>query len=1048
MKKPNYRPTGFFVLRAPLLPVDTRLSRRDLHVVLEDPVLREAVFIASPSFAEAIEDVLEDGENGDKAARSAFRYVSRASRRCTPFGLFAGNGVGAVGERTELVLLPREQARRIARLDMGVLTDLVRRLESDPEERKSLRFEPNSSIYRACGRIRFAELGSGGDSDSPERFFPLVDVEPSPHIDTMLEAAQDGRTLSELASVLSAKCPEMAAREAQQFAEDLAKVGLLVPTAMPRVTGDEPALGVISELDSASKGTKLLTRVRAEIQTLNIAALGVPTARYGRISRELAEAGLDVKPGRALQVDMVRSLERATVGPAVVAEVQRVVDLLRTWPNQENSELADFVKKFRARYESREVSLPEVLDEALGIGFGPAHADHGPLVPHVPALNADTQRTSMWTAADDHRLQRLVDAVRRREREIEITINADAPKGGKGAQTDAFCAYFTILAASGQEVDAGRFRLLWRGVISPSGSQFFARFCHADPELLRDLRRHLAHEAELATDAILADVVHLPRGRLGNVMLRPLLRDYEIVYNARSGAPADRQIPLSDLLVCIEGGQVVLRSRRLGKRMLVRITNAHNLRQPDALPVYRFLGALQSQDAMVGSFSWGALGNSDYLPRVTSGQTILSPAIWTLHKARIATLTKVPAAERVDVFRRLRDELGLPRHVSVAEGDNILEFDLEEALDVDVLVHHLKKRTSERLSEVFGLTEEDLVVRGPEGRYRHEILLPFVRVPHKGEPVRRPPVAKTERSVPAVPRMLAPGSECLFTKIYADASSFQEMLTGVVRKVTSAALASGAVRSWFFVRYADPEPHLRIRFFGTPARLLGEVLPALSEELSPSMADGRVHKLVLDSYDREIERYGGHAGIELAEDIFCADSEGVLDAFDALADSASEDDHWRAAFFGASDILIALGLDAESRRRVFARLNESYQREFNVPTTFLHEASAFFRKERPSLLLLLEPNPMPETPLGRACGALRARRTASMGEAVRKLSLREARGELTSSLAELAPSFVHMHVDRFLGGPLREQELLLYYLLDKAHAAAAAMAKNRSSTIK
>ncbi|MDF5752129.1 PDZ domain-containing protein [Spongiactinospora sp. TRM90649] len=41
------------------------------------------------------------------------------------------------------------------------------------------------------------------------------------------------------------------------------------------------------------------------------------------------------------------------------------------------------------------------------------------------------------------------------------------------------------------------------------------------------------------------------------------------------------------------------------------------------------------------------------------------------------------------------------------------------------------------------------------------------------------------------------------------------------------AVSEGSVDRWLFVRYADPDPHLRLRLHGDPGRLMGEVLPAL-----------------------------------------------------------------------------------------------------------------------------------------------------------------------------------------------------------------------------
>src|SRR6185436_14813110 len=103
------------------------------------------------------------------------------------------------------------------------------------------------------------------------------------------------------------------------------------------------------------------------------------------------------------------------------------------------------------------------------------------------------------------------------------------------------------------------------------------------------------------------------------------------------------------------------------------------------------------------------------------------------------------------------------------------------------------------------------------------------------------------------------------------------LLREVVRPVVDRALASGAANGWFFVRYADPDEHLRLRFSGDPARLSSEVLPALRDLVEPLLADGRLLRFQLDTYEREVERYGGAEGIILAERVFEADSRAVLD---------------------------------------------------------------------------------------------------------------------------------------------------------------------------
>jgi hypothetical protein len=125
-------------------------------------------------------------------------------------------------------------------------------------------------------------------------------------------------------------------------------------------------------------------------------------------------------------------------------------------------------------------------------------------------------------------------------------------------------------------------------------------------------------------------------------------------------------------------------------------------------------------------------------------------------------------------------------------------------------------------------------------------------------------------------RCFPPGSEWLYAKLYTGTATADQVLRQVVRPVTETALRCGAADGWFFIRYGDPDWHLRLRLHGQPKRLQEEVWPALRAAVVPLLDNGRVWRMQLDTYEREVERYGGAEGIELAERLFQADSEAML----------------------------------------------------------------------------------------------------------------------------------------------------------------------------
>jgi thiopeptide-type bacteriocin biosynthesis protein len=335
---------------------------------------------------------------------------------------------------------------------------------------------------------------------------------------------------------------------------------------------------------------------------------------------------------------------------------------------------------------------------------------------------------------------------------------------------------------------------------------------------------------------------------------------------------------------------------------------------------------------------------------------------------------------------------------------------------------------------------DELPATGPEGRFLHEILVPWVRKPREA---REAVTARPERERPAVPalrRSFPPGSEWLYLKIYTGSSTADGLLREVVAPVVHEALADGAADGWFFIRYGDPEWHLRLRFHGQPAELAGRLLPRLHAELDPRLADGRLWKVQLDTYEREVERYGGPEGMLLSEAIFEADSEAVLAIVEMLEGDEGADVRWRIALRGIDMLLTDLGLEGEERMRTLRGMKESFAREFGGGKGLRVQLDQRFRKEGRSLVPLLDAAADETSELAPALAVLH-RRSERLAPLCAELRAREAAGRLNQPIADLAPSFIHMNVNRMIRSAGRAHELVLYDFLYQLHESRAARAR-------
>ena len=203
---------------------------------------------------------------------------------------------------------------------------------------------------------------------------------------------------------------------------------------------------------------------------------------------------------------------------------------------------------------------------------------------------------------------------------------------------------------------------------------------------------------------------------------------------------------------------------------------------------------------------------------------------------------------------------------------------------------------------------------------------------------------------------------------------------------------------------------------------------------------GLVWRVQVDTYEREVARYGGPAGIALAERLFHADSEAALkllsyyDGDDGLAV------RWVVTAHGIHFLLDDLDLDIAARHAMMNTLRESLGKEFKVDGQLRQDLGARFRKEKGLLGSIATPGAAVDPILDEGLSVL-AQRSLSMRPIIASLRELEQRGELTVPVSGLAQSYIHMWVNRMSRSAARAQELVLYDFLYRAYESRLARAR-------
>ena len=381
------------------------------------------------------------------------------------------------------------------------------------------------------------------------------------------------------------------------------------------------------------------------------------------------------------------------------------------------------MENFNKRYEGREMPLLFVLDNEIGIGYASnTSGDISLLVDDLALPRGFSSSNVSHSSIQPILMQRYQQSL---QNVIELT---DDDVKGIEAVWDDMPPTISVLCQILQDDDNGS-SVFIKSTGGQSAANLLGRFCHLDEKILNHTVAITAKEAEMNPDVIFAEIVHLPESRIGNILLRPVLRPYEISYLAKSGVHSDFELSADDLYVSLKNNHIVLRSKRLNREIVPRMSTAHNYSGQNPMPVYHFLCDLQHQNGRTGlGFFWNETAQQlDYLPRVVYKNCILSQARWTVHEKEMKAFFGIKEdCELLTKIKEWRMKRNIPDTVVLADGDNELYVDMNHPLSVRAWLSVVKKRPSFHLEE-FLFDPETAVVHSPEGVFINEFIFAFYR---------------------------------------------------------------------------------------------------------------------------------------------------------------------------------------------------------------------------------------------------------------------------------------------------------------------------------
>jgi lantibiotic biosynthesis protein len=980
------------VVRCPTLPVEAYPTNGTSSHGRPEWDQRAAVAIGAST-----QSLAQAPESSESAAGARLRYRIRMATRPTPRGLFAGVGLARWSDQTQL-RLAGGFGQTCTRPPFEWLIQLAREAEDDPEILDQLQVRANPGVELSGARLRLPE-GIGPRAPGGLR---TSSIKATRAARTMLRLAERPVAAAHLRQQVAASSGADP-NEVQRLLHSLVRIGLLMTELSPTLTGDSPAHALLTRLRTCVPETAVTRRLERALCTAN--------------QLDAAYASGASVPGSeppTWHIDAALELVDATLGPAVADEATRAAELLlalSTQPEGRES-LRGYRQSFEHRYGlMRDVPLLELLDPSAGLGY-PAGYPNSLLTATAPNLQQHLRRGEVLT-----RLAYV--AFARRELAVELTHDllsdlrlTDTPQH----IPETFEVFFLVAAPNASDIDSGNFRLIIGPNIGAMESgrnlgRFASVASGAQHALSQAAASHAGQHGRLC-----AELVYLPtEPKLGNVSIRLHPYTWEVPVGCRAGVSEEHVIPFNELHVRVVDGALRLYWPRAAAEVCLHAT--HMLNPQLAPPVCRFLSEFTGwpEATQLGGFNWQSAASLPFLPRVQAGRCVLSPATWQVVPRDLAPDQRAGSVDRLSAFRATWN---LPARVYLSHGDQRLLLDLDDADHCELLRHAVAVAGQTRVTLQEALPDlDDAWVVGPDGHYLVEVVASFrARTPTASAPT---PTRK-QYSIDRAERLRPPGSDWLQVNMYLPVERMDEALYGPIADLMRDATRSPS--AWmFFVRYGDPAPHLRLRWrIGSPDRFATAVT-ALAPWTSALVQAGIATRWTIETYEREIERYGGLDSIDDAEAVFCLDSTAALAILRAI--NRGDLPEVVATALSMDRLLCDLGWSAEQRAGLYA----------DIVGERRYVGGDLFRSFGRLLRQLLAASP-PDPAWQPIVAALEARRDAireslPLGSVLRQM-------ERTAGPHGVAASVCHMTVNR-LAAYQGEQERAIYDLLRRVHHSLA-----------
>nr|BAG71480.1 lantibiotic dehydratase [Lactococcus lactis] len=837
-----------FLVRNTILSVKDKQSFTEYTQVIEtannNKVFLEQLLIANPKLYDTLQKYnagLLKKKRVKKLFESVYKYYKRSYLRSTPFGLFSETSIGTFSENSKSEL--NGETTKGVILDTQWLIRLVHQMERDFS--RKLSFVINNANYEFGDRI--FQVYTINSSDLEE-----VNIKSTNVYQIISKTCESGfQKYEEICESVTASYGDEYRELSEQYINSLIVNHYLVSNLQKDILSDfswETFLNKVEEIDDSKKYLIPLKRVQKLIQEYSELEIGEGLEKLKEIYQEMSQI---LANDNYIQIDLFSDSE-ITFDTEQKQQLERLADFIgNTTKSVNRTYLDDYKDKFIEKYGvDQEVQIVELFDSTFGIG-APYNYTH----PQNDFYELEPNTAYFSEEEREKYLSKYVEAIKNNEainfEDLESHYQKIAAE--KNSKLQGLELFLDLAKKDEKDIF-----VLGNIIGNNNLGGASGRFSALSPEL-KNYHKSIVDSIEKENESkgiTSCEIVFLPENiRHANVMHTSIERKRVLpVFTSTS----HDEVQLTNIYIGIDDNEEFY-ARDISTQEVLKfyVTSMYN--KTLFSNELRFLYEI-SLDDNFGNLPWELIYRDfDYVPRLVFGDIVVSPAKWKIREEDMKT---------EEITKEFLQSKGVPKEFYIVNGDNKVYLSQENLLDMSMLEAQIKK--SAKRNDFVELQEYiedgDVVSKRQKGRVS-DVVVPFVR---KTTPDNDSKKFTREKRVSVEQREKLPFTDWLYIKLYISTNRQDEFLLSYLPEIQEIIENLGG--QLFFLRYTDPQPHIRLRIKCSNLFL---AYNSILEILKKSRENRVMSTFDISTYDQEVERYGGFETLELSEQIFCADSKTI-----------------------------------------------------------------------------------------------------------------------------------------------------------------------------